>query len=307
MQDAGGDFKKLKLSNQNIFSAIVATRYDSTLFKEVVKEFPELLKPSAIDPIFFLESEKKFSRNISGAASFDPAKALEGNGLQVSITPDSVSKKKTIIIDHSFFNGKERKIKQIRRLIAEGFRVLTFDGEDNFTELKSNFDPSIFEKAKDFPFAQNSKKYYEILARDFALPNDQILLLDDVRSKELETLFYSPLYSEDLILEDFGFLEDREDRKAYDILIGKYDNIEKLPKDDLLYLMRVGAAKDLSKREITRLLAKEPKIKEEEILSIAACSNQKNVLELVLSRGFDLEKLDPELKFHFFLVALGNL
>ena len=306
LQDAGSDFEKLKLLNANIFPAIARKGYmnglfsGSGLFAEVVETFPELLKPLAIDPIFFLDAEEKSSRNISDAASFDPVQALEGKGLQVSITPSLASKKKTILIDHSFLNGKDRQFKQIRRLIAEGFRVLTFDENGNFIELQPNFEKDVFEKAKNFSFAKNSKKYYEMLGQNFALPNDEVLLLDASRSKELETLFYSPLYIE-------GIVFDKNDPFS-GALFGRYDDIEKLPKDDLSYLMRVGIAKDLTDEEIIRLLAKEPKLQEIDVAKIAVASSQNNVLDLLLRNGFSFADLKLHLKSNFLFkaAALGN-
>ena len=294
LQEVGGDFEKLKSSNQNIFSEIAATGINSDLFQGIVGEFPELLKPFAIDRIFFLESEEKSSRSISDAASFDPVQALDGKGLQVSISPGSVSKKKTIVIDYSFLNDKERQIKQIRRLIAEGFSVLVFNGSNNFIKLEHGFTEDVFKQAAGFPFSLDPNKYYKILE----LPNDEVLLLDSSRSKELETLFYSPIYVDGLAFP--------ADNILHACLLGRYDDIEKLQKDDLSYLMRVGITKDLSNEEIIRLLEKEPKIKEIDVLEIAISNNQKNVLDLLIINNFNFASLDPDKKIRFFAMAARN-
>ncbi len=296
LQEVGGDFEKLKSSNQNIFSEIAATGINSDLFQGIVREFPELLKPFAIDRIFFLESEEKSSRSISDAASFDPVQALDGKGLQVSISPGSVSKKKTIVIDYSFLNDKERQIKQIRRLIAEGFSVLVFNGSNNFIKLEHGFTEDVFKQAAGFPFSLDPKKYYKILDLNFTLPNDEVLLLDGSRSKELETLFYSPIYVDGPAFPANNILPA--------CLLGRYDDIEKLQKDDLSYLMRVGITKDLSNEEIIRLLEKEPKIKEIDVLEIAISNNQKNVLDLLIINNFNFASLDPDKKIRFFAMAV---
>jgi hypothetical protein len=128
-------------------------------------------------PSFLFYSEKPKSKNISPAASFNPAAALEGAPFKSSISPSATPRKKTLIIDRESLSKIPEygeKIALLKRLQVAGFKIFLRTGEDEknpFVKLEEDLSNiAVLHNLSDF---DQSKDYLKLaekgVARDTSL------------------------------------------------------------------------------------------------------------------------------------------
>ena len=226
------------------------------LISNISKKFPQYRQIVPI-PSYFFYSDSKTKSSIPAAARFKPVGAIDGDAWQLSSAPSSVQKKKTIIIDISFFISNkgsdnwvnyesrkektQRQMRQIKRLIAEGFKVIYLNQENEFCEFKA-CDEIDISKISAVEFKYNEEENY----RKCGIERDGVLVLDFKSRKSLVNLFHSHANSiwyrartvEEIVVREMNWAR-------FFVDTGMLDDIETLQDEDVFYLTRMHNKKAL--------------------------------------------------------------
>ena len=234
--------------------------------------FDQYIKEKPVPAEFFFSNSKKTSKSISPNARFSPNAALDGNAWQTSCSPSAKEKKKTIILQGSFFakRGDEELLKlkaQIQRLIDEGFSIFGFV-EDGLKKISPQ-DPlnDIFLKDLDLKTAR------KILAKS-SIVKDESLILSSENADILNGVFYHSCDSIN-IADNFLqalFYKDR------DIRVDIARNFTNLDSNQIelfeIYISTYLTSANTSDEEQKNLLS--------QILASAVLRDNKMLLELIL-------------------------